>query len=259
MKSTTKILIGILISGMVITIVGTILFCTIEWPGGRVVFNGELTQMDVSPFRVVNVSLDAGKQLGKRSVAVGGGLSVVKSVDGKNRLSYPKDLEHYLSVVTENDTLYLKFKISESKSEKQDKFFLEISKMVLTADSSLVAVQSKIPGFFIKLKKMEADSVSLKAFFINVDSCRFRSLSVQKALSLNLKNSCIHNTYLDLDSISGWSADSCRLENEYLTGSKRHYNDLKKGECRRMYWSPKKKDAKLNITLKEEACVSLPN
>lgn len=245
-------------SGVVITIVGTILFCTVEWPGGKVLFDGALTQMDVSPFRVVNVSIDTGK-LNKRRVAVDGGLSVVQSVDGKSKLSYPKGLEHYLSAVTENDTLYLKFKISDSNAKKQDKFFLEISKMILTADSSLVAVQSEIPGFFVKLEKLEADSVSLKAFFLNVDSCRFRSLSVQKTRSLKLKNSCIHNTYLDLDSVSGWSADSCKLENEYLTGSKRHYNDLKKGECRRMYWNPKNKDAELNITLEAEACVSLPD
>lgn len=245
-------------SGIVAVVVGTILFCTIEWPTNRVLLDGELTQVDVTPFRVVNVSVDEQKLLDEGKMAIFGGLSIVQSTDGKPSFSYPKAMEHYFSIVEQNDTLHLIFK-SQPNSKTEDEVFLEISKMILTADSSLVAVRSDVSGLSVNLMKLESDSVSLKASFINVDSCRFRSLSVQQAMNLKLRNSLIHDAFLDLDSIRHWSADSCQVETTYLTGSKRHYDNWDKRECSRMYWKPKNKDAELRlyVILNEETGVSL--
>lgn len=261
MKCTTKILIGIVLSGIVMVTVGTILLCTIDWPKKGLVFDGKPVQLNVAPFRVVNVKVEAGERLKEDPIFLEGNLSILPAVGGQHLLSYPEELEPYLSVVTKNDTLNLIFKLSEStlpdKQKNEEWIFLVFPKMTLTADSSLVAVHSDARRLSVELMNLKSDSVSLEASWMNVDSCHFRSLFVKKTGNLNLKNSQIQSVYLDLDDVRSWNVAKCQIENEYLTGGGNHYNDLNKGECRHLYWKPKNDDAQLRVTLKEGASVSL--
>ena len=136
---------------------------------------------------------------------------------------------------------------------------MKFSEMSLTADSSLVAASSEARRLNLQLLNMKADSVALSASYLRIDSCDFRSLSVNNADNLDLVNSRIRYVYLDLDGMRHWSAVHCQLDNEYLTGSREHYNEIQKGECSQMHWKPKNKDAQLNVTLKQEASVLLLN
>lgn len=263
MKSTTKILIGILISGIVVVLIGSVLLYTRDTPKEDLTFDGRLAQVNVAPFHVVNVFVNSGGQLPKNNIILEGDLSIVPVSGIQNTLSYPEDLERYLSVVTKNDTLNLIFNISSStlpdKFGNKEWIFMKVSEMKLTADSSLVAVSSGVRGLKLQLLNMKADSVALSAdaYFMRVDSCDLRSFSVNNVAELQLMHSRISNVYLDLDSVHGWSVTDCQIENEYLTGSGSHHNELQKGECRQMYWTPKSKDAQLRVTFNEEASVSL--
>ena len=223
--------------------------------------DGNPVQLDVVPFRVVNVKVEAGERLKEDRIFLEGDLSVLPVVGGQHVLSYPEELEHYLSVVTKNDTLNLIFKLLEhtlpDAQKNEEWLLLKFSTITLTADSSLVAVHSDLRELSVKLMDLKSDSVSLEASSMNVDSCHFRSLFVKNTGGLKLRNSQIQNVYLDLDDVPNWSAANCRIENEYLTGSRKHYNDLNKGECRHLYWKPKNEDAQLRVTLKEGASVSL--
>lgn len=263
MKCTTKILIGILLSGMVVVVVGAMILSTFKGRREDLRFDGKHAQMNVAPFRVVNVLVEAGERLKKEDITIQGSLSILPSTGGPNVLSYPENLEHYLSVVATNDTLNLILKISEyslpDKLRNKEKIFLELPIMLLTADSSLVAGCSEASNLNINVSNLKVDSISLKAAWLKVDSCHFGSLSVNSTRRINLKNSQIHDLYLDLDNIRHWDVINCRIENEYLTGGGRHHNDLQRGECRNMYWKPKNKEAELRVTLNEEASLSLPN
>lgn len=263
MKCTTKILIGILLSGLVVVMVGTILNFTLGHRRDRWQFVGESTQVEVAPYRVVNVWIQDEEQLKKEEIYVNGYLALLPAVDGRRTLSYPKDMEHYLFMETKNDTLNLIFKITAhnlpDEYKDKERVGLSIAQMTLMADSSLVAVCSRVEGLNIQLSKLKLDSVTLRASYLEVDSCDLRSLAVDDTWQLRLRNSRIHNVYLDLDRVPNWSVSACQLENEYLTGSRNHYNNLQKDECRRMYWKPKSEEAELTVRLKSEACVSLLN
>ena len=262
MKSTTKILIGILISGIVVVLIGSVLLYTYNAPKKGLTFDSKLTQVNVPPFRVVNVLVDSTGQLPKEYGFLESELSIVPVIGSQNTLSYPERLEPYLSITTKNDTVNLIFNISSDalpgELSKKKQLYFELLAMKLTADSSLVAVSSEARGLKLRLCNMKADSVALNvyAYSLKVDSCDLRSLSVKKAATLELVNSRIGNTYLDLDDVSRWSVTNCKLDNEYLTGSRNHRNELQKGECRQMHWMPKNKDARLSVTFNEEVSVS---
>lgn len=250
-----------ILSGIVVVTVGTILVCTTGEPREQLVFDGKLVQMDVAPFRVVNVVVETDEQLNNTNVSIKGDFTILPTVSGQSRLSCPEGLKRYLSLVAKGDTLNLVFEISTYTLPEQykrlDWIGLEFSEMTLTADSSLVAVHSKVNQMGVSLMNLKSDSLSLKASQADVDSCDFRSLFVEDTSRLKLKNSQIHNAYLDLDNVRSWSASDCQIENEYLTGSERHHNNLQKGECRQVHWLPKNEDAELRITLKEAATVTL--
>lgn len=263
MKCTTKILIGILLSGMVVVVVGFLILSTFKGRREDLRFDGKHTQMNVAPFRVVNVRVEAGERLKKEDITIQGNLSILPSAGKQNVLSYPENLEHYLSVVTTNDTLNLILKISEyslpDKLKNKERILIELPVMSLTADSTLATAYSEASGLNINVSNLKADSIHLKAAWLKVDSCHFRSLSVNSTGRMTLKNSQVHNFYLDMDNTNRWDVTNCQIENEYLTGGGRHHNDLKRGECRNMYWKPKNKEAELRVTLNEEASVSIPN
>lgn len=263
MKCTTKILIGILLSGIVVVTVGATLVVKLSPRIENLRIDGEPVQMEIAPFRLVNVKLEVDGQLKEKYISVEGDFSILPANGGQSVLSCPEGLKRYLTVVTRNDTLNLIFKLSAqnlSDAQKNRNWMsLEYSKMTLTADSSLVAVQSDVPYFTVNLKHLASDSVSLNSAFLNVDSCHFRSISVKDTRDLQLKNSQIQNVYLDLDNVNRWNTTGCRLENEYLTGNGDHRNNLQKGECRNMYWKPKSENAQLNVTFNEGASVSLLN
>lgn len=261
MKCTTKILIGILLSGVVVVIIGSILLFTVGKSDDSLRFDGKALQVNVTPFRVVNVLVEGEGQMKKDLILINGDLTLSPVVAGQHTLSYPESLEHFLSVETKNDTLNLMFKMSglhlPAKHEKETLLYLELSQIMLTADSSLAAVRSEARRFTINLMNLKSDSIALSASYLNVDSCNFRSLSVVNTRQLKLNNSRIQSVYLDLDGMGDWNVTGCQLENEYLTGSDNHRNNLQKGECSHMYWKPKNENAELQVTLKEAASVSM--
>lgn len=260
MKRTTKILIGLLLSGFLGSIIATTL--TFLMKKSQVfVMEGKPVQMDLSSFRVLAVSVESDGKLKKSNLWFSNDLTVLPAQSGKNVLTFPADMRKFLSVVMKNDTLLLSFKMLQQNLPDAYKhrnwMTVAFSGFTLSADSLLATVDSRDVNMLLRLKKREADSLTVTASDFVVDSCRLRSLLVPYANKMNLEKSCIANLYLDLDGMWKWNVNNCEIENEHLTGSKSHNNQLNKGECRRVYWKPKEKDAQLNIQLNEECCLLL--
>ena len=107
---------------------------------------------------------------------------------------------------------------------------------------------------------MQTDSLFVRGnrYDMSLDSCRLRSLDIQgNGLSFHAKNSKIENFYLNLDGVWNWTFENTELGTEYLSGSNHHSNDLQKGECKRVVWTPLKKDARLQVNVREKAEITI--
>lgn len=263
MKCTTKILIGVLLSGALLVATMTILTYSFGTPRESLVFNAKPISMDVPAFRVVDLHVQAGQGLENKDISLYGDFNVLPMQGDKQVFTYPEDLAPYLSVVSKHDTLRIIVNVSKDNLpdsyKNRDWLTMNLSFMTLTADSSLSVVRSDIRDFAVNLLDITADSLSLTAHAVNVDSCSLRALSVQDTHRFKLLKSQVTNVHLDLDGVRDWNVDNCRIENEYLTGSDTHYNEWQKSECRNVYWTPKKADAKLQIVLKDKATISSVN
>lgn len=265
MKCTTKILIGILLSGVLLVIAGGIvIFSWALKPHEKPQesgLGGKPMSVDVAFFRVVNISMHASDGRGSDRIAIYGDINLLPTTNKAKQFIYPEELAPYLKVVEKNDTLNIQFNISEHKLPNHFKhgqwISINCTAMTLTAGPSLAAVRSDVSGLNVRLLGMEADSITLNADRLSVDSCHFNAVAVQSSQQMNLSNSTIKNVYLDLDRMGQWSVNNCRIANEYLTGSGHHHNNLQKGECAQMHWTPKHPDAELNVRLKGKASVSL--
>ena len=48
-----------------------------------------------------------------------------------------------------------------------------------------------------------------------------------------------------MDGVWRWTFENTEVGTEYLSGSNQHSNDLQKGECKRVVWTPLTEDARL--------------
>lgn len=71
------------------------------------------------------------------------------------------------------------------------------------------------------------------------------------------ENSIIENFYLNLDGVWKWTFENTEVGTEYLSGSDRHSNNLQKGECKRVVWTPLTGDARLQVNVREKAAITI--
>lgn len=54
-----------------------------------------------------------------------------------------------------------------------------------------------------------------------------------------------------MDGVWRWTFENTEVGTEYLSGSNQHSNDLQKGECKRVVWTPLTEDARLQVNVRE--------
>ena len=111
----------------------------------------------------------------------------------------------------------------------------------------------------LNLKGIETDSLVVRGrYSVSLDSCQLRSLDIQgNVREFHAKDSKIENFYLNLDGVWRWTFANTEVGTEYLTGSSHHSNDLQKGECKRVVWTPLTEDACLQMNIAEKAEITI--
>lgn len=264
MKRTTYILLGILVSGLVVMIAGiVILSIAVEQTKHGISFDGERIEQELSGVRAVRVSVNKEKVSRPKRILVSGEMNVTaSSVPGKGRISYPKS--EYLNVTQKNETLFVEFDFSAlsipQKYQDDEWLFVMGVHMNLVIDSTLNSIVTDVEELRLNLKEIKADSLLVRAYQQDVllDSCQFRSFDLDGySFNFYAESSKIENYYLNLDGVRDWTFENTEVGTEYLTGSGQHFNDLQKGECRRVIWIPRYKGADLKITLREKSEITI--
>lgn len=264
MKRTTYILLGILVSGLVVIIAGiVILSMTVGQTKYGISFYGERIEQELSGVRAVRVFVNKGEVSKSKRILMTGEMNVTaSSVPGKGRISYPKS--ECLNVTQKEDTLFVEFDFNAHSipPKYQDDKWLFVNDvcMDLVMDSTLNSIVTDADNLKLNLKNIRADSLLVRAYqqTVLLDSCQFRSFDFGGfSFDFHAKNSKIENYYLNLDGVRNWTFENTEIGTEYLTGSGKHFNDLQKGECRRVIWTPGYKGADLKITLREKAEIAI--
>lgn len=265
MKRTTYILMGLLVSGLIL-IVATVIdryMSKNSLPKNSIILGPERTEKNLKDVHVVKMIINQFEQAAKKRVVLGGEFTISSSpTPGNDRISYQKS--EFLNVSQKEDTLLLAFDISiynvPADVWKQDYILLLGMDIQLSVDS-LTVIESLVNSSTLKLKKLKMDSLVVRGRSQSVllDSCQFRSFDIAglESLSFEAKNSKIDNLFIDLDGVWDWQTEHSIIGTEYLTGAGNHNNNIQKGECDRLIWTPKNKDATLGLTLREKAEVSI--
>lgn len=262
MKRTTYILIGMLIAVLVL-MVGGILYISTQGTDADLYTLPVSDKMEKTEFpgiRAVKLYTDDSRSIGLQ----GAHLNVVPASDGQVRLSYPEC--DYLKVSRDADTLVICLDLSNYKFPDGGKDYIlptlrvDGLQLTLEADADLTFLSNRIGGMNTRIRGMQSDSLTIysRGGEIRLDSCHIRALNVDGwYLAFNANQSTIRHLYLDLDGINNWTVNQCTIDTEHLTGSGKHRNQLGKGECRQVVWTPKEEDASLSVVLSEKSTFML--
>lgn len=260
MKRTTYIFIGLLVSGLIV-IVATIILISMSGKSYRengAFLGDEQVTMDLNGVHVVKVFVSQDGVPEERRVFVSGEMKIESpsASSGKEQISYPRG--KYLNVIQKDDTLFMKLDFSANnipdKFQHQDYIYSTGFNVKLAVDS-LAGIITDTEGLKLSLKGVEMDSLIVRGRYnVSLDSCQFRSLDIQENVrEFHAKDSKIENFYLNLDGVWRWTFANTEVGTEYLAGSGRHSNDLQKGECKRVVWTPLTGAASLRMNIKEKA------
>lgn len=265
MKRTTYILIGLLIAGLVV-IMATIIAVSFSGEDNRadtLMLDGEQVEMKMDGVHAVKIFVTQGEVVKPRHIMMSGKLTVTNPLEaGKELFSYPKN--QHLKVNQKNDTLFVELDFNEysipDTFKHKDWIPVIGLDLHLAVDTTFTSIVSEVEGVNLNLKSMRADSLSVRIDRQSVllDSCQFRSFDVEgNRLNFKAMNSKIENFYLNLDDVRKWTFDNTEVGTQYLSGHGRQSNDLQKGECRRVVWTPLDKDARLQLNIREKAEINI--
>lgn len=266
MKRTTYILIGILLSGFLIMIIGIILLPCFEkmHRSNTITFGGAQVSEQLPGFKTMILVYPCAETQDHLLSLGNCHLTVSPSGGDGNTFVCPEEFRKYLELEVVNDTLKMTFNYSEKdlpadKKKAEFVYFISTEPLLLNIAQDVQVINNQMQGLELRLEGLEQDSLSLYALAsVAVDSCRLGSFAVSNAYGLYLNSGEIGNLHLDLDGVRDWNVNTqnCHIDAEYLTGESNNVF-LQKGECQRMYWTPKQENSELRVTLKEKSCISI--
>lgn len=260
MKRTTYILIGLLIIGLGIILTTIILISMMgeEHPKRDKSFEGERQEMSLHGVRTVKIFVSQVKVREPKMITINGEMLITPSSEsGKESISYPKS--QHLKIEQKEDILLIEvdfnvYSIPE-KLQHKDYIFTDDLNIHLTADS-ITSFVSNARGLRLNFKELKSEALSMVVGRQEVvlNSCWFRSFGIAgHQFSIHANDSEIENFYLNLDGVRNWKFNKTKTDTQYLSGSGHHTDDLQKGECRRVVWTPLKEDAQLKMNIREKA------
>lgn len=232
-------------------------------PGRWSLLGNEQVKMDLNGVHVIKVFTSQDGVSEARRVFISGEMKIGSTAasSGKEQVSYPKG--DYLNVTQKNDTLFMKldFNVNNIPEKYRDRDYIFVSGFdVSLAVDSLTGIVTGEEGLKLNLIGIETDSLFVRGnrYNISLDSCRLGSCDIQgNGLDFHAKDSKIENFYLNLDGVWRWTFENTEVGTEYLSGSNQHSNDLQKGECKRVVWTPLTEDARLQVNVREKAEITI--
>lgn len=276
MKRTTYILIAMLAGTLLLPVAIVFYISTLFVPQESLLFqvDGEMKSIPLPCCAYLRVTTSAPEDEGGQEVLPHSRyapqlfkfqnqtLTVCEAAAGQVQptLTLAAGMERFVTLSQQGDTAVVSFNFPDGQipEKLRGKRPLQVQSAAMT-----LAVPREVKGLdlFIasqetSLNGLERDSFSLRSYCtVHVKACRFHSFTPKAwQCGVYLESGAVTNLYVDLDDCYDWRVESdFTIDTEYLTGTRRHYCTLSPGECRRVVWTPKSPDGKLEVKLNQPA------
>ena len=266
MRTTTKIVIGIILSIFILVIGFIVVFSFSD----RKHFNNydryrittsqdSMQRIKVNPYKTIRLTTEVTQHECDYNVTPEGEFSLIPATNDAetNHFSFPKELSDFFTATSVNDTLFIKINMKQL----QDKFGFKnkngirrmVSGFVFEANTNNIDVINDFSEINVTVRNIETDKIAITGFgSVYIENCKADVvLPAVKAeyREFKLKDSQVKKLNIDLDNMGNWFVENCDIEEENLTGSKSSHVQLPKSEAKAMNWLPKNNDAQLSVTL----------
>ncbi|MDR2679751.1 MAG: hypothetical protein LBC47_02950 [Tannerella sp.] len=266
MRTTTKIITGIILSIFVISLTFITGFSFTDrknyhrWNNSAVdIPQDSKTGIDTEPYRVIVLEREKHEQVQGRFYHIFAGdncglfLNSVTAETEKNKLFIPEVLLDFVSAKTCSDTLTVTINVEalSEKYAKGERSVISFTGINLYLHTSRVDVVNKLLEIPTVIRNIETDTVKVSSGgHIHIESCTARVIKPLKSRSFKINDCKIDELNIDLDLVTGnWNVENCTVGTENFTGGGNHSIILTKDESKKINWIPKNKKAKLNVTL----------
>lgn len=258
MRLTTKIVLGIILSifiGAIAFIVALSFVDKTSFDRDLLVLDSkDLTSIRVAPYHTVKLEMpDPEARMAAMPV---GTISFKRpsSQDQKTKLFMSKELGKSTIVKVVNDTLFVSIDWQKLKElrfpQSKASSIAGINYMIYSDNVDFI---NSIPTMKTEINGLDAQYIRVNSEgSVKVESCTVDKLESAKG-DLNLKNNKLKQLNLDLDEIYNWKVENCQIDEENLSGGKKHYIRTPRSETKALNWHPKNKDAKLSIELSADS------
>ena len=273
MRLTTKIILGIILSILIVSLLFIIGFSFSERGNYDNPYSHEISipqdnpvGINVEPYRVIVLEEDkAGIVLEEKvngimhiflSYSKNNSLTLNSITSGEeNKLFIPEALYDLIAAKTDNDTLTIQIKTDELRKKygKDGKKYMSLSGINFCLYTSNVDVINHLNNFSTQVSNIETDSIKIVSNGnILIESCKsvvIEPVSHKSNSTLTVQNSVAKTIHLDLDIIRNWYIEECNIEVQNITGSGKHNIRQYRKETGKINWYPKNENAELNITI----------
>jgi hypothetical protein len=183
----------------------------------------------------------------------------IDPVSGENNpemLFFPESLKDFISTGMSNDTLKIRLDMwnlcRKYKSEEHRVSY--VSGINLRFVIAKIDVVNKLSDLSITIKNIETDRIKVDSYGnIRIDSCKAEVIEplIRSGYHKLIVENCVsHAVNMNLDYVKKWNIkENCTIDEVNYTGSGEHHIIVHRNTSEKMNWLPKKKKAKLNLTI----------
>lgn len=263
MKRTTYIIIGMLVAGLLALCGGTYCIYTIYNNTQETkTIAGEMKTIELPDCKVLEMvaTKDIFKKednkisYSKVSTFRSSPLRVVPAELEQGSFTYPSDLDEYMTMKQNGDTLRIAFNFFDGDNNEKAKMMVavESDRMTIELPSNVKCFKNTLEDQYVEFENFTSDSLSLsvkrKGAILN---CNIRALQVRGKASWEFKSGKASNLHILLDEVYGWSVTDPNFtaDTAYLYSSRYKTFDHSAWKFREVIWKPLSKKASLNVKL----------
>ena len=268
MRLTTKIIAGIILSTLLITLVLIISFSFsyrktfkqatsyyIELP------QNNFTGIELSSFNTVVID-EVPYESNEYKYYITDECQVhfdsTAETDDPVMMYIPESYKDFVSTDTYGDTLKVKIDKhgigDKYKSEKHRHH--SISGINIRFRVSNIDVINNVRNLSVNISNIETDSIKVNSngdiFVMSCKAQYIEPILKSNNFNLNITNSEAKKVHLDLDNIRNRNIENSKIEEEYITGSGTHYITRQQRGSGKINWAPKNDNAELIIKIPGE-------
>ena len=182
----------------------------------------------------------------------------IKEEHNTDMISIPEELKDFISIQNSDDTLRVMLDIVAIGEKYRNRSKLDniISGINIHFNTPKTDIINKISMLPLTVKNIEANNINISSSGdINIIDCKTHVVNPHLDLpnkKLFIKNSEVKKLNLDLDNISKWTLENCKIEEAYMTGSEVFRISHGNNDIGTINWAPKNKNAELNIKIQKE-------